>query len=247
MNVFRFKLIFNWSLRLLPIGLGCILAGQLANLSLDVFRALVTFIGLFYVTAFFLGCLYSLVLWYSLGGGHVLRGLKALSKPLLLAYTVDSSLVALSACLEILEQDLHVDKRITGLLLPFGMIANRQGKICLFAFATVFLAQVHDVPLDLGDFLVVLIASALTGMAAMGSGVILASALVVVLHAVTVPEVLAPLVLIVAGPLVDRIQSTMTVLANCTLAALVAKPRPRAASAMAVANPLRKTAEPETY
>jgi Na+/H+-dicarboxylate symporter len=155
-------LIFNWSLRLLPIGLGCILAGQLANLSLDVFRALVTFIGLFYVTAFFLGCLYSLVLWYSLGGGYVLRGLKALSKPLLLAYTVDSSLVALSACLEILEQDLHVDKRI-------------------------------------------------------------------------------------AGPLVDRIQSTMTVLANCTLVALVAKPRPRATSAMAVANPLRKTAEPETH
>ncbi|MCZ6873656.1 MAG: cation:dicarboxylase symporter family transporter [bacterium] len=216
-----FNLIFQWVLSVLPIGLACVLAGQLADLSPSVFHALVKFIVTFYLTAVCLALVYYLLLWRVVKGTFW-RTLKALSKPLLLAYMVDSSLIALSSCLEVLEQRLGVDKRMSGLILPFGMIANRQGKICLFAFTAIFLAQIHNVPLGFGDVLVVIVASSLTGMAAVGSGVVLASSLVVVVHTIAVPDVLVPVVLIAAGPVIDRMQSAVTVLANCTLAAFAA-------------------------
>ncbi len=216
-----FNLILRWVLSLLPLGLTCLLAELITQLSPNIFQALIKFIVIFYLTAAALTLLYYLVLWRIVGG--TFKGvLLALSKPVIVAYTVDSSLVALSSCLEVLDRYLGVDRRISGLILPFGMIANRQGKICLFAFTSVFLAQIHSVTLSLGDVLVILLASSLAGMAAVGSGVVLATSLMVVVHAVAVPDVLAPVVLIAVGPIIDRMQSVITVLANCTLAAFVA-------------------------
>ncbi len=216
-----FKLIFQWVLSILPIGLACLLASHLAQLNPGIFQALLKFIIIFYLSAVCLAVVYGLLLWRVVGGTFW-RVLSALSKPLLVAYMVDSSIVALSSCLEALDQRLGVDKRMSGLILPFGMIANRHGKIYLFAFTTMFLAQVHQVPLSFADVVVILIASALTGMAAVGSGVVLAASLIVVVNAIAVPDVLAPVVLIAAGPIIDRMQSVLTVLANCTLAAFAA-------------------------
>ncbi len=205
----------------MPLGLTCLLAELITQLSPNIFQALIKFIVIFYLTAAALTLLYYLVLWRIVGG--TFKGvLLALSKPVIVAYTVDSSLVALSSCLEVLDRYLGVDRRISGLILPFGMIANRQGKICLFAFTSVFLAQIHSVTLSLGDVLVILLTSSLAGMAAVSSGVVLATSLMVVVHAVAVPDVLAPVVLIAVGPIIDRMQSVITVLANCTLAAFVA-------------------------
>ena len=216
-----FHLIFQWVISFLPIGLACLLAGYIAYLNPSVFHALFKFIVVFHLTAISLALLYYLLLWRVVGGTfrHVWQ---ALSQPVLVAYTVDSSLVALSACLKVLDQRLGVDRRLSGLILPFGMVANRQGKICLLAFTSVFLAQIHGVTLSLGDAFIVLIASSLSGMAAVGSGVVLAPALIVVVHAIAVPDVLAAVVLIVIGPIIDRMQSVVTVLANCTLTAFVA-------------------------
>lgn len=218
-----FKLIFHWVLSLLPLGLCFVLAGQLSKLNLGVFVILVKFIVSFYLTVFLLGVAYMVLLWRVVGGSffHTLR---ALGKPLLLAYMVDSSLLALSPSLDALDQRLAIDRRLAGLILPFGLSANRHGKICLFAFTAMFIAQLYGVRLGVGGFLVVMIASSLSGMAAVGSGVILASSLVVVLHTIAVPDILAPVVLIATAPIVDRAQSVITVLANCTLTALVASP-----------------------
>lgn len=220
-----FKLIFHWVLSLLPLGLCFALAGQLANLSLGVFVILLKFIATFYLTAILLGLLYMMTLWYAVGGSFF-RLLRALGKPLLLAYMVDSSILALAPSLDALEQRLCVDRRLAGLILPFGLSVNRHGKIFLFAFTAVFIAQLYDIPLGIDGFLVVMIASALSGMAAVGSGVILASSLAVVLHTIAAPDILAPVVLIATGPIVDRLQSAITVLANCTLTALIASPAP---------------------
>ena len=216
-----FHLIFQWVISFLPIGLACLLAGHITYLNLSVFYALVKFIVMFYLTAIAFALLYVFLLW-RIVGGTFRQVLQALSQPILVAYTVDSSLAALSSCLQALDQHLGVDKRMSGLILPFGMIANRQGKICLLAFTSVFLAQIHGVTLGIGDAFVILLASSLAGMAAVGSGVVLASSLIVVVHAIAVPDVLAAVVLIAVGPIIDRVQSVITVLANCTLAAFVA-------------------------
>ena len=217
-----FKLIFHWALQLLPLGLGLSLAGQLAGMSLEALRALIKFVIMFYVASGLLAVVYAVVLWRVSGIGFW-RGLKALGRPLVLAYVVDSSLIALSACLDALERRLGVDKRFADLILPFGLVANRQGKICLFAFSTVFLAQIHGIQLGLDALAIVAIASSLVGMAALGSGVVLAPSLVLVLQTVAVPSVLAPIILAAAGPIIDRMQSMVTVLANCTLTILVAR------------------------
>lgn len=219
-----FKLIFHWVLQLLPLGLCLSLAGQLVSLSLDVLGTLIKFVITFYLVSLLLAVLYAMVLW-RVSGGTFWGTLRALGRPLILAYMVDSSFIALSTSLEVLERRLGVDKRFADLMLPFGFVANRHGKICLFAFSTMFLAQVHGVELGMDALLIVMMASSLVGMAALGSGVVLAPSLVLVLQAVAVPSVLAPILLTAAGPIIDRMQSAVTVLANCTLTVMIARPK----------------------
>ncbi len=226
-----FKLIFHWVLQLLPVGLGLSLAGQLMSLSVDVLGTLIKFVITFYLASLMLASLYAVVLWWA--SGHTFwRAIKALGQPLVLAYMVDSSFVALSTSFDALERRLGVDKRLADLILPFGFVANRHGKIFLFAFSTVFLAQIHGVPLDIDVLLIVIVASSFVGMAALGSGVVLAPSLVLVLQAVAVPSVLAPVVLTAAGPIVDRMQSVLTVLANCTLTVAIARTQATASCAV---------------
>jgi Na+/H+-dicarboxylate symporter len=214
-----FTLIFKWVLSLLPIGLCCVFAGRVAVISWELYFSIIKFILYFYLIAILLAFFYNSIIWWRVGGAFW-RPIRALKEPLILAFTVDSSFVALASCQEALVKHLNVDKRISSLILPFGLIANRQGKIFLFAFVSIYLAQIYNVQLSISDFGVIIIASSLVGMAAMGGGVVLAASLAVVLHTINIPNVLAPAILIASQPIIDRVQSTLTVLANCALTTL---------------------------
>jgi len=155
-------------------------------------------------------------------GGSFGNSVAAMKDPLVLAYTVDSSIVAIKPCLDGLEETLGVDRKIASLIVPFGMIANRQGKILLFAFTSVFMAQLYGAELNYSGYAAVIIGSALAGMAAPGGGVLLVPMMTVVLDAINVPSALVFVIFTINTPIVDRILSALTVQGSCLLASLSA-------------------------
>jgi proton glutamate symport protein len=212
-----FELIFTWVIYLLPIGMFCLLAGLMSSLNPIVLLALLRYIVVFCLAAVFLLILYHCLLW-RLAGGPFLLPLQALKEPLFLGFVANNSIITIPVCLEALQQNLAVDKRITELVVPFGIIANRHGVIFLFAYTTIFLIQLYGIKLNIDNLSIASVATILTGMAAEGHGAAMAPLFTKVLHEVLVPAVLGPVVLTVTFDIVGRLENLLTIYATSILA-----------------------------
>jgi proton glutamate symport protein len=212
-----FELIFTWVIYLLPIGMFCLLAGLMANLNSIVLLALLRYIIVFCIAAILLLLLYHCLLWRLLGGGFLLP-LQGLKEPLLLGFVANNSLITIPVCLETLQKNLAVDKKITELVVPFGIIANRHGVVLLFAYTTVFLFQLYGIKLNPDNISVTAVATILTGMAAEGHGAAMGPLFTQVLQEVLVPAVLGPVVLTVTFDILGRLENLLTIYATSILA-----------------------------
>jgi Na+/H+-dicarboxylate symporter len=120
----------------------------------------------FYVGSFYLGLT---ALWgamllsgaATLGVGSVVRLLKAVRQPALIALSTTSVEAAYPALLASLES-FGVPNRIASLVLPLGYAFNLVGSMCYCIFAALFVAQAYDVALttaQIGLLLLVLFVS----------------------------------------------------------------------------------------
>ena len=216
-----FNLMFKWGLYFLPIGICCVIAHQMSGLSLAIFKIMVDYILIIYLSIGLLIIVYMVIMWRMVDRSF-LTCLKAMKDPLFLAFTVDSSFIAIKSCLDSLEEELGVDREIASLIVPFTMVANRQGKIFLFAITSLFMAQLYGADLGVAEYAVVILGSSLAGMAAPGGGPMLVPSMAVVLSAINVPLALAFVIFTISGPIVDRMLSVLTVQASCLLATLSA-------------------------
>lgn len=219
-----FELIFTWVLYLLPIGLFCLIAGLISKVNPILLRVLSTYMFVFGIGLIFLLLLYHCLLWRLAGGGF-LRPLQALHQPLILTFVTNSSIVAIPTCLEAIQENLGVDKKITELIVPFGIIANRHGVIFLFAYTTIFLIQVYEINFNFHLLSIAYLSTIFTGMAAEGHAAAIAPLLTDVLREICVPMVLAPVVLTVTFPIVGRLENLLTIYATSILAVWVGNPK----------------------
>ena len=216
-----FNLLFKWALYFLPIGICCVIADQMSGVSLSIFRILFDYILIIYLAMAVLILAYIVIMWRMVGGSFW-KSLKAMQDPLFLAFTVNSSFIAIKSCLDSLDEQLGVDRKIASLIVPFTMVANRQGKIFVFAFTALFMAQLYGADLGAAQYAAIIIGSSLAGMAAPGGGPMLVPSMAVVLGAINIPTALAYVIFTINGPIVDRVLSALTVQASCLLASLSA-------------------------
>jgi proton glutamate symport protein len=212
-----FELIFTWVIFLLPLGMFCLLAGLMASLNPSVLLALLRYIVVFCLAAVLLLLLYHCLLW-RLAGGPFLLPLQALKEPLFLGFVANSSIITIPVCLETLQQNLAVDEKISELVVPFGLIANRHGVIFLFAYTTIFLIQLYGIQLNINNLSIASVAAILTGMAAEGHGAAMAPLFTEVLNEVLVPAVLGSVILTVTFDIVGRLENLLTIYATSILA-----------------------------
>ena len=54
-----------------------------------------------------------------------------------------------------LEENLHIDRRVTRFILPIGATINMDGTALYEAVAPIFIAQMNDIELGIGQIIVV--------------------------------------------------------------------------------------------
>jgi Na+/H+-dicarboxylate symporter len=180
------------------------------------------FMVVFCLAIVFLLVLYHCLLWRLVGGPFLLP-LQVLKEPLFLAFVANNSIITIPICLETLQKNLAVDKKITELMVPFGLIANRHGVIFLFAYTTIFLIQLYGITLNLDNLSVTSVATILTGMAAEGHGAAIGPLFMDVLQEVLVPAVLGPVVLTVTFAILGRLENLLTIYATTILTVWMGK------------------------
>jgi Na+/H+-dicarboxylate symporter len=143
-----------------PLGVFGAIAAVIATKGLEVF----SFYGQ-YLFAFLIGiaCLWVLLLsvGYLVLGKRLFELLKAISQPLLIAFSTTSSEAVFPKLTTELEKFGCKDK-IVSFILPLGYSFNLDGSMMYMTFASLAIAQAYGIHLDLGTQLTMLIVLMLT-------------------------------------------------------------------------------------
>ena len=188
---------------------GIIVLVNLAKLILTLYAALIVFCLL---------VLLPVALWARV---PVLRFVKAIREPALLAFSTTSSDAAMPDAMKRMIQ-FGVPKRIVSFVMPIGYSFNLDGSTLYLAVASIFVAQAAGVDMPLGTQLLMMLTLMLTskGMAGIprASQVILAGTLV------TFGLPLEGVVLIIGvDELMDMARTTVNLVGNCLATAVMAR------------------------
>ncbi|XP_019620987.1 PREDICTED: excitatory amino acid transporter-like [Branchiostoma belcheri] len=205
-----------------PIGIGSLIIGkilEIENLALVArmlgMYMLTVMLGLIVHGCFVLPALYFVVtrknpLWFY--GGMLQAWITALGTA--------SSAATLPITFRCLEENNHVDSRVTRFVLPVGATINMDGTALYEAVGAIFIAQLNDMSLDIGQ----IITCSLTATAAsIGAASVPSAGLVtmlLVLTALQLPTRDVTLILAVDW-LLDRFRTSINVLGDAVGAGIV--------------------------
>ena len=103
-----------------------------------------------------------------LGRLNPFKFMRKFMKVITVAFSTASSNATIPVTLETVQQDLGVSKGISSFTIPLGATINMDGTAIMQGVATVFIAQVYNIPLDLGDFITVVITATLASIGTAG-------------------------------------------------------------------------------
>ena len=203
-----------------PLAVFGALASTVAKQGLDILRVYGVFMGEFYLG---LAILWGILI--TLGGlvigPRVLRLIRRVREPTILAFSTASSEAAYPKTLEELER-FGCSNRVASFVLPMGYSFNLDGSMMYCTFAVMFIAQVYGIELSIGQQIMMLAILMLTskGMA----GVPRASLVVIAatLAQFNIPEA-GLLLLLGVDHFLDMGRSATNVIGNSIATAVVSK------------------------
>uniref|UniRef100_A0A8C6P2R7 Amino acid transporter n=1 Tax=Nothobranchius furzeri TaxID=105023 RepID=A0A8C6P2R7_NOTFU len=145
-----------------------------------------------------------------------------MAQALVTALMISSSSATLPVTFRCAEENNRIDKRITRFVLPVGATINMDGTALYEAVAAIFIAQLNDFNLDVGQIVTISITATVASIGAAGvpnAGLV---TMVIVLTAVGLPA--SDVTLIVAVDwLLDRFRTMINVLGDAYGAGIVQK------------------------
>lgn len=203
-----------------PFGVGAAIAYTVGRSGAEVLISLLKLVFTLYGALIFfcVAVLLPAALWARV---PVLRFLKTIREPALLAFSTTSSDAAMPDAMKRMIA-FGIPKRIVSFVMPFGYSFNLDGSTLHLAVASVFVAQAAGIDLPIGKQIAIMLTLMLTskGMAGVprASQVILAGTLV------TFDLPLEGIVLIMGvDSLLDMARTTVNLVGNCLATAVVAR------------------------
>ena len=153
-------------MRTAPIGAFGAIAFTIGKYGLEVLANLAWLVGSFYITSL----LFVLVILGTVArlcGFSILKLIRYLKAELLLVLGTSSSESALPSLMEKMEK-AGCGKSVVGLVVPTGYSFNLDGTNIYMTMAALFIAQACDIPLSLGDQILLLLVAMLSSKGAAG-------------------------------------------------------------------------------
>ncbi|MGH3587741.1 MAG: dicarboxylate/amino acid:cation symporter, partial [Pseudonocardia sp.] len=210
-----------WIIRLAPLGTLGLIGNAVASYGWDLLAPLATFTAAVYVgCAIVLFVVYPLLAW-----AHGLNPLKFFSgawPAIQLAFVSRSSVGTMPLTQRVTEQNLGVPREYASFAVPIGATTKMDGCAAIYpALAAIFVAQVFGVPLDVGDYLLIVFVSVVGSAATAG----LTGA--VVMLTLTLSTLGLPLagvgLLLAIDPVLDMMRTATNVAGQALVPTIVAK------------------------
>jgi Na+/H+-dicarboxylate symporter len=163
----------------------------------------------------------------------LVRVAAALRAPMLVGLTSGNASATIPHTIEAMSTRLGFSRGVAELVVPFGSVFVRAGSALYFTLATVFIANLYDRPLGVGELLLTAAAATVAAFASAGrNGVASISYVGIVLSLLHLPVEAAGVLLIAVDLLCDGPRNLLSLLSVCTVVALVSAglPAERAAA-----------------
>ncbi|XP_030635402.1 excitatory amino acid transporter 3-like [Chanos chanos] len=207
----------------MPVGILFLIAAKIIEVDdWDIFKKM----GLFVVTVLSGLAIHSIIflplIYFVIVRKNPYTFVLGMAQALVTALMISSSSATLPVTFKCAEENNRVDKRITRFVLPVGATINMDGTALYEAVAAIFIAQLNDRDLDVGQIVTISVTSTVASIGAAGipnAGLV---TMVIVLTAVGLPA--SDVTLIVAVDwLIDRFRTMINVLGDAFGAGIVQK------------------------
>uniref|UniRef100_A0A8D0HG75 Amino acid transporter n=1 Tax=Sphenodon punctatus TaxID=8508 RepID=A0A8D0HG75_SPHPU len=207
----------------MPLGILFLIAGKIIEVEdWEIFRKL----GLYMATVLSGLAIHSVVIlpliYLIIVRKNPFRFAIGMAQALLTALMISSSSATLPVTFRCAEEKNHVDKRITRFVLPVGATINMDGTALYEAVAAVFIAQLNDLELDIGQIVTISVTATAASIGAAGVPQAGLVTMVIVLSAVGLTAEDVTLIIAVDW-LLDRFRTMVNVLGDAFGAGVVEK------------------------
>jgi proton glutamate symport protein len=220
--------ITSFVIKFAPLGILGIVAGVVAEQAADksALMEIVQRLG-FYMSSVLLGLFFHAFVTLPLilrifGKVNPWHHFKAMTTPLLTAFSTSSSSATLPLTLEAVENEVGVSNKITSFVLPLGATVNMDGTALYEFVAAIFIAQAYGIHLGFVQQLVVVFTALLASIGAAGIPMAGLVMITVVLSSVGLPLEGVGLILAV-DRILDMCRTTVNVWSDSCGAAVIAK------------------------
>jgi proton glutamate symport protein len=221
-----FQKLVSSSLYLLPFGLVCLMAGQIAQVGILVFMAMSKFIILYCIGTLILFIIITLIIWARSGIASPFKALALLFEPIMLAFATRNSMATLPSAIACLDDKMSFDRTAVNLTLPLGMTLGRFGNVFYFAVAVFFVAQIYGTNLAAVQYVTVFLGAIFAGTATAGaSGIVTLSVISIVLSPLNLPSEAVLIIFMAIDPIIDPPRTFLLVYGNMGATTLIAGKR----------------------
>lgn len=208
-----------------PVGIGALLAGRLGEAGgFTGFGPQLASLGTYVGTVLLALAIHGLVMLplslRFLGQRSVPAYAKAMSTPLMTAFSTSSSSATLPLTMEGLIEEAKVSRRVVSFVVPLGATINMNGTALYEAVAAMFIAQTYGIEMGVGETIVVLLTATLSAIGAAGIPEAGLVTMIIVLKAVDLPIEGISLIMVVDWFL-DRCRTTVNVWGDAVGAAVI--------------------------
>jgi proton glutamate symport protein len=217
--------LIDWIMKLAPYAVFALIASVVSQFGLDLLRSLLVY-ALTVVAGLLLHALgtYALILRFLVKINPATFFRRILEAPLV-AFSTSSSNATLPVTMETAEEKVGISNEVSSFVLPLGATINMDGTALYQAVATMFIAQIYGIPLDIGAQLTIVLTATLASIGAAGvpsAGIII---LVLVLQSVGLGTQAAAGIALILGVdrILDMLRTAVNVTGDLTAASFVAR------------------------
>jgi proton glutamate symport protein len=221
-----FQKLVSASLYLLPFGLICLMAGQIAQVGILVFMAMSKFIILYCGGTAVLFIITTAIIWIRSGITSPFKVLSLVFEPVMLAFATRNSMATLPSSITCLDDKMNFDRTTVNLTLPLGMTLGRFGNIFYFAVAVSFVMQIYGMEPVPAQYATIFFGVILAGTATAGaSGIVTLSLISIALSPLNLPVEAVLVIFMAIDPIIDPFRTFLLVYGNMTATTLIAGKR----------------------
>ena len=155
-------------LKIAPLGIFCLIAKTFATQGIEtIIELLKYFLVVILVLALQVLLVYVPMI-KALGNIKIRNFFFGIKDAILFAFSTSSSSATIPITLRVLENNLNVEKRIASFTVPLGATINMDGTAIMQGVASVFIANLYGVDLQLSDFATIILTATLASVGTAG-------------------------------------------------------------------------------